>query len=59
MLDEENFPDKNKAVKKNLEPLSIDELENYIDDLKNEITRVEQEITKKKAHREAASQVFK
>ncbi len=50
----------NKAPKvKNLEPMSVDELENYILQLKAEILRTENEIGRKKAVMEAASSVFK
>jgi uncharacterized small protein (DUF1192 family) len=50
----------NKAPKvKNLEPMSVDELESYILQLKAEILRTENEIGRKKAVMEAASSVFK
>lgn len=44
---------------RNLEPLSIDELNSYITELKDEITRVETEIARKEAHKQAVSGIFK
>ena len=57
--DDNDKPKNQPKAPKNLDPLSIDELENYIEDLKAEITRVEAEIDKKKAHKDAASSIFK
>ena len=59
MLEEDLEPQKQTAKLKNLEPMSIDELEAYIEDMKQEIVRTEQEIERKKAHIAAASSVFK
>jgi len=58
MFDEEEFG-KKPVGPKDLEPLSLDELGDYIDDLKAEITRSEGEIERKKAHMNAAASVFK
>lgn len=58
MFDEEDLG-KKPPTPKNLEPLSLDELESYIEELKAEIIRSEAEIVRKKAHMEAASSVFK
>lgn len=44
---------------KNLEPLSIEELENYIQELESEIERARLDIEKKKKSEEAALAVFK
>lgn len=44
---------------RNLELLSVAELETYITELKSEIGRVEQDIEKKKASQDAASAFFK
>lgn len=44
---------------KNLENMSISELEAYIIEMKDEIKRVENDIIKKKASRDAAASVFK
>lgn len=44
---------------KNLENLSVSELEEYIDELRAEIRRVEEDIEKKSASKEAADSVFR
>ncbi len=59
MFDDELEPRKKATVIKNLEPMSVDELEDYISALKAEITRTETEIVRKKAVHEAAASVFK
>lgn len=48
-----------KPQKRNLEPMSLDELAAYIDDLKAEIQRVEADIAKKKSHLAAVNSLFK
>ena len=45
--------------KKNLEVMSLDELDDYIAELKAEIARVEQEISKKRDHMSSADSIFK
>jgi uncharacterized small protein (DUF1192 family) len=52
-------PRKQKPQPKNLEPLSIEELEAYIGELEAEIARVRADIKKKQAHRDAAAAFFK
>jgi uncharacterized small protein (DUF1192 family) len=59
MFDDENEPVKKTPQIKNLEPLSIDELQNYIQEMKSEIIRTEEEIKRKRAHLDAASSIFK
>lgn len=59
MFDEDTEPRKPGGQPKNLEPMSIEELEAYISDLKQEIARAEAEIERKKSHRDAASSIFK
>ena len=44
---------------RNLENLSVDELDEYVSELKAEIERVETDKAKKKASQDAASAVFK
>ena len=44
---------------RDLENMSINELENYITDLQGEISRVQSDIATKKASQEAAAAVFK
>ena len=52
-------PQKKKPVPRNLDIMSIEELNNYIDDMKTEIRRVEEKIAAKKAHLSAAAGLFK
>lgn len=59
MFDDEIEPQKKMPTLKSLEPLSLDELSQYIEELKEEIARTEAEITRKKASMDAASSFFK
>lgn len=59
MFDEELPIKKTTEFPRNLDGLSVDELQDYIEDLKGEITRVESDIAKKKASADAASSFFK
>jgi uncharacterized small protein (DUF1192 family) len=59
MDDEDLAPRKAKPAPKNLDPMSIEELGDYIAELKAEITRVESEITKKKKVRDGAAALFR
>lgn len=59
MFDDELEPQKKVKTLKDLEPMSLDELQFYIKDMKDEILRAEQEIERKKTHMEAASSIFK
>ena len=59
MFDDDLDPKKKSAKLKNLEPLSVDELLEYVETLKAEITRAEADIAKKKAYSKAASSFFK
>jgi len=52
-------PQKKKPVLRNLDPLSIEELQSYILDMKEEISRVEAKIAAKQAHLSAAAGLFK
>lgn len=52
-------PRKAKPKPKNLDPLSIDELNDYIAELEAEIARVKADIVKKSAHLSAAAAFFK
>ena len=45
--------------KKNLDVMSIDELEDYVAALQAEIARTEDEIAKKRAHLSGADALFK
>ncbi|NCC21740.1 MAG: DUF1192 domain-containing protein [Alphaproteobacteria bacterium] len=59
MFDEDLEPRTVKPQPKNLEKMSIDELERYIADMEGEIDRVREEIKRKVAHRDAASSLFR
>lgn len=59
MFDDDNEPRKKAKTLKNLEPMSVDELESYIEEMKAEIIRTTDEIQRKKAHMDAASSIFK
>lgn len=52
VLKPKNFP-------RNLEQMSLSELQDYIDDLEREIERVREDMKKKKASTDAASAFFK
>ena len=56
---EELEPKKQKPQPRNLDVLSIDELNTYIAEMQAEIKRVEEKIAAKKAHFNAASGLFK
>ena len=58
MFDDEDVQKKPKSVK-DLEPMSLDELAQYIEDLEEEIIRTKAEIERKKTHMDAASSIFK
>ena len=48
-----------KPKPKNLDPMSVEDLAEYIEELKAEIRRVEENMQKKKAHLSAAAGLFK
>ena len=56
---EELEPKKQKPQPRNLDVLSIEELNNYIEEMRAEIKRVEEKIAAKKAHMSAVSGLFK
>ena len=56
---EELEPKKQKPQPRNLDVLSIEELNNYIEEMRTEIKRVEDKIAAKKAHINAAAGLFK
>jgi uncharacterized small protein (DUF1192 family) len=59
MDDEDLAPRKAKPQPKNLDPMSIEELGDYILALKDEIARVEREIAKKRQVRDGAAALFR
>jgi len=56
---EELEPRKKAPTLRDLEPLSIAELQGYIEELKAEIARVEAKIAGKRSHLGAAAAFFK
>ena len=56
---DDDLPRKPKAAIKNLEPMSLSDLEFYITELEGEIKRAQAEITRKSTHMNAASALFK
>jgi uncharacterized small protein (DUF1192 family) len=59
MDDEDLAPRKVKPQPKTLDPMSIEELGDYIAELKDEIARVEREIAKKQKVRDGAAALFR
>ena len=59
MDDEENLPRPVEWQPRNLEPLSIDQLEAYVAVLEGEIARVRANIAEKESVRSAAERFFK
>jgi uncharacterized small protein (DUF1192 family) len=52
-------PLKKKSQPRNLDPMSVEELREYITVLKAEIVRVEEKIKAKQSHASAAASFFK
>ena len=50
---------KTQTFPRNLEEMSLSDLQDYIDDLEHEIERVREDIKKKKASGDAADAFFK
>ncbi len=59
MFDDDLPKPKTAAFPRNLETLSVSDLEEYIEELESEIVRVKADIDKKKASSDAASAFFK
>ena len=58
-IDDDLDPKTKQPKLKDLDPMSVSELEEYITSMKSEIIRVEADIAKKKAHQDAVSSLFK
>jgi len=56
---EDDRPQNMPKPKRDLDPMSIEELQEYIKEMKKEIERVRGEIAKKKAHRAGVEGIFK
>ena len=52
-------PLKKKSQPRNLDPMSVEELREYIAILKAEIARVEEKVKAKQSHASAAASIFK
>ncbi len=59
MIEDDNLPQNMPKPKRNLDPMSIEELHEYIEEMKEEIERVRGEIAKKEAHRAGVDALFK
>ncbi|MBK19901.1 MAG: DUF1192 domain-containing protein [Rhodospirillaceae bacterium] len=59
MDDEDDIVRPNDWTQRDIEKLSIEQLEEYIAELKTEIARVEADIAAKKSHVSAAEALFK
>ena len=59
MIDDDFVPTKKPQKLKDLSPMSVEELGEYVEALKAEIVRADAEIAKKKAYATAASSFFK
>ena len=59
MFDEEGRKIQIQEFPRNLDGVSIEDLEDYVRALNDEIARVQDDIEKKKASRDAAANIFK
>jgi uncharacterized small protein (DUF1192 family) len=57
--DDDLEPRTKKTAPRNLDPMSVEDLRDYIAELKAEIARVEDKIKAKQAHATAAQSFFK
>ena len=55
----DDLPQNMPKPKRNLDPMSIEELNEYIAEMHEEIERVRGEIAKKEAHRAGVEEIFK
>ena len=56
---EEDRPQNLPKPERDLDPMSIEELQEYIEEIEGEIERVRGEIAKKEAHRAGVEGLFK
>lgn len=59
MMENDDLPRNVPKPKLNLDPMSIEELHEYIGELKEEIDRARGEIARKEAHRAGVDSLFK
>lgn len=58
-MENDDLPQNVPKPKRDLDPMSIEELNEYIDEMHEEIERVRGEIAKKEAHRAGLDSLFK
>lgn len=58
MFDEDGRKIEVVSFPRNMEEMSIKDIEEYIVELQSEMERAEEDIKKKKAHQDAASKLF-
>ncbi len=58
-MENDDLPLRQPKPKRDLDPMSIEELEDYIGEMEVEIVRVRAEIARKRAHREGADTLFR
>jgi len=59
MQENDDLPQNMPKPKRDLDPISIEELHEYIAEMHEEIERVQAEIEKKEAHRSGVDALFK
>jgi uncharacterized small protein (DUF1192 family) len=59
VMEEDDRPQNVPKPKRDLDPMSIEELNEYIAEMQEEIERVRAEIAKKEAHRAGVDSLFK
>jgi len=55
----DDLPQNMPKKKRDLDPMSVDELKEYISEIEEEIERVNREITKKRSHRADVDSLFR
>ena len=59
VLENDDMPKNMPKPKRDLDPVSIEELHDYIAEMQEEIERVRAEIARKEAHRAGVESIFK
>ena len=59
VLENDDLPKNMPKPKRDLDPISIEELHEYIAEMQEEIERVRAEIARKEAHRAGVESIFK
>lgn len=59
VLENDDLPKNMPKPKRDLDPISIEELREYIAEMEEEIERVRAEIARKEAHRAGVESIFK